>query len=58
MDKTGTLTEGHPALTDLEVAEGFDRAQVLALTAAAESRSEHPIARAIVQAAKDQGLLA
>ena len=56
VDKTGTLTEGHPALTDLEVAEGFDRAQVLALTAAAESRSEHPIARAIVQAAEHEQL--
>ncbi|ANY61452.1 copper-translocating P-type ATPase [Comamonas aquatica] len=56
VDKTGTLTEGHPALTDLEVAEGFDRTQVLALTAAAESRSEHPIARAIVQAAEHEQL--
>ncbi|MCD2514628.1 heavy metal translocating P-type ATPase [Comamonas endophytica] len=56
VDKTGTLTEGRPVLTDLEVAEGFDRAQVLALIAAVEARSEHPIARAIVDAAAQQGL--
>ncbi len=56
VDKTGTLTEGHPALTDLEVAEGFDRKQVLGQIAAVESRSEHPIARAIVDAAKAEGI--
>ncbi|EMY8162750.1 heavy metal translocating P-type ATPase [Pseudomonas monteilii] len=56
VDKTGTLTEGRPALTDLEVAEGFERAQVLALVAAVESRSEHPIARAIVEAAEREGI--
>ncbi len=56
VDKTGTLTEGRPVLTDLEVADGFDRARVLALIAAVESRSEHPIARAIVQAAEQEGL--
>jgi len=56
VDKTGTLTEGRPALTDLEVAEGFVRAQVLALIAAAESRSEHPIARAIVEAAEQEDI--
>lgn len=52
VDKTGTLTEGHPALTDLEVANGFNRLEVLVLVAAVESRSEHPIARAIVTAAQ------
>ncbi len=57
VDKTGTLTEGRPTLTDLEVAQGFDRAQVLAQIAAVESRSEHPIARAIVQAADQEGLI-
>ena len=51
VDKTGTLTEGKPALTDLELAIGFDRSQVLALVAAVEAKSEHPIARAIVDAA-------
>jgi Au+-exporting ATPase len=56
VDKTGTLTEGRPALTDLEVADGFERRPVLAMIAAAESRSEHPIARAIVLAAEREGI--
>ena len=51
VDKTGTLTEGRPALTDFQVLEGFDRREVLARIAAVEVRSEHPIARAIVDAA-------
>ncbi|MBC7141111.1 MAG: copper-translocating P-type ATPase [Rhodobacteraceae bacterium] len=55
-DKTGTLTEGHPALTDLIPAEGFDEATVLGLAAAAEARSEHPLARAILDAARARGL--
>ena len=56
VDKTGTLTEGRPALTDLQIEPGFDRDEVLALVAAVESRSEHPIARAIVEAADAKGL--
>ncbi len=56
VDKTGTLTEGHPALTDLEVADGFDRTRVLALIAAVEDRSEHPVAKAIVAAADGEGI--
>ncbi|MFQ6405353.1 heavy metal translocating P-type ATPase [Methylophilus sp. 'Pure River'] len=56
VDKTGTLTEGRPVLTDFEVAEGFDRNNVLAKAAAVESKSEHPIARAIVLAATESGL--
>jgi Au+-exporting ATPase len=56
LDKTGTLTEGEPSMTDLTVADGFDRDDVLARIAAVEAKSEHPIARAIVAAAKDQGL--
>ena len=56
VDKTGTLTEGKPALTDLIPAPGFDRATVLSLAAAVETRSEHPIARAIVAAATAEGL--
>jgi Au+-exporting ATPase len=56
LDKTGTLTEGRPALTDLEVAPGFGRDEVLARVAAVEARSEHPIARAIVEAAQARGL--
>ncbi len=51
VDKTGTLTEGRPVMTDLELAEGFELDLVLAKVAAVESRSEHPIARAIVEAA-------
>ncbi|MBL0734165.1 MULTISPECIES: heavy metal translocating P-type ATPase [Stenotrophomonas] len=56
VDKTGTLTEGRPRLTDLEIASGFDHGTVLAAVAAVESRSEHPIARAIVDAATEQGI--
>ena len=56
VDKTGTLTKGRPELTDLETAEGFERDAVLALVAAVETRSEHPIAEAIVEAAKAKGL--
>lgn len=56
LDKTGTLTEGKPALADLELAAGFDRANVLGLVAAVEAKSEHPIARAIVDAATEEGI--
>jgi len=56
LDKTGTLTRGRPELTDLEVAPGFDEAEVLALVASLEQKSEHPIARAIVQTAQARGL--
>ncbi|MCK9541912.1 MAG: heavy metal translocating P-type ATPase [Novosphingobium sp.] len=56
VDKTGTLTEGRPALTDLQVTEGFDRARVLGRIAAVEDKSEHPVARAIVEAAKAEGI--
>ncbi|MCX5497214.1 heavy metal translocating P-type ATPase [Kaistia dalseonensis] len=56
IDKTGTLTEGRPAVTDLVTALGFDRADVLRLAASLEARSEHPIAAAIVAAAEEQGL--
>ena len=55
VDKTGTLTEGRPALTDLSVADGFKDDDVLRLVAAVENTSEHPIAEAIVQAAKAKG---
>lgn len=50
-DKTGTLTQGAPELTHVALAEGFDRARVLALAAAVEANSEHPIGRAITAAA-------
>ena len=56
VDKTGTLTEGRPALTDLEIADGFERGDVLGRIAAVEAKSEHPIARAIVAAAEAEGI--
>lgn len=56
VDKTGTLTAGRPELTDLDVTAGFDENEVLALAAAVEARSEHPIAKAIVGAASDRQL--
>lgn len=55
-DKTGTLTAGKPHLTDLVLADGFDRADVLRLAAAVEAKSEHPIGAAIVNAARAEGL--
>jgi len=57
LDKTGTLTLGRPTLTDCEVLPDFDRDQVLALAAAAEGPSEHPIARAIREAAAAEGII-
>ncbi|BCH29936.1 copper-translocating P-type ATPase [Mesorhizobium sp. L-8-10] len=56
LDKTGTLTEGRPLLTDLVPAPGFDRERVLALVASVEGQSEHPVASAIVAAAKAERL--
>ncbi|GGL80608.1 heavy metal translocating P-type ATPase [Wenxinia marina] len=55
LDKTGTLTRGRPELTDLDVADGFDRDEVLRLVGAVEAASEHPIAEAIVAAARAAG---
>jgi P-type Cu+ transporter len=51
LDKTGTLTKGKPELTDFIVLEGFERDHVLKLVASVEQLSEHPVARALVQAA-------
>ncbi|VVS96672.1 heavy metal translocating P-type ATPase [Rhizobium sp. EC-SD404] len=56
LDKTGTLTEGKPTLTDLETTVGHAREEVLALVASVERKSEHPIARAVVEAAEADGL--
>lgn len=56
VDKTGTLTLGHPTLTEIVPAEGFLRDEVLALVAAAEVHSEHPIAVAIHEAALAEGM--
>ena len=55
-DKTGTLTKGVPALTDLIVSDGFEEEDVLSLIASVEANSEHPIAQAIVTAARDRDL--
>ncbi|MFN3363417.1 MAG: heavy metal translocating P-type ATPase, partial [Allorhizobium sp.] len=56
LDKTGTLTKGRPELTDIAVAAGFAEADVLRLVASVETRSEHPVAEAIVAAARQRGL--
>ena len=56
LDKTGTLTEGKPRMTDLITLPGFDDNEVLALAAAAERDSEHPVGTAIVDAAAARGL--
>ncbi|WP_210528362.1 heavy metal translocating P-type ATPase [Rubellimicrobium arenae] len=56
LDKTGTLTLGRPELTDLHPVEGFTAPEVLALAAAVEVKSEHPIGEAIARAAQLQGL--
>lgn len=56
LDKTGTLTEGKPLLTDFEVTADFNQQTVLQLVASVEAKSEHPIAHAIVQAAREQEL--
>jgi Cu+-exporting ATPase len=56
LDKTGTLTAGKPTLTNIRVAEGFEPGDVLALAAAVERLSEHPLAAAIVAGAEERGL--
>lgn len=56
LDKTGTLTEGKPALTDVVTSAGRDAAELLALVAAVERESEHPVARAIVEGALARGV--
>jgi len=56
VDKTGTLTEGKPKLVDVLPSDGFDPKEFLRLTASLEQNSEHPLAAAIVQGAKEQSL--
>ena len=56
IDKTGTLTEGKPKVVAVVAAEGFDRNELLRLAASVERASEHPLAFAILNAAKDEGL--
>ncbi|HVT61098.1 MAG TPA: heavy metal translocating P-type ATPase [Thermoanaerobaculia bacterium] len=55
-DKTGTLTYGEPKLTDLIIAPGFARGDVLKLVASLERYSKHPLARAILAAAQEDGI--
>jgi Cu+-exporting ATPase len=56
VDKTGTLTEGRPAVTAIAAASGFDETELLRLAASLERGSEHPLAEAILRAAKDRNL--
>jgi Cu+-exporting ATPase len=55
-DKTGTITEGKPVVTDIITASGFDETDLLQLSASAEKGSEHPLGEAIVNAAKEKEL--
>jgi heavy metal translocating P-type ATPase len=55
-DKTGTLTYGEPRLTELSIAEGFSRRKVLKVAAGLEHYSKHPLARAILAAARKEGV--
>jgi len=56
LDKTGTLTRGQPAVTDVLPMNGFSEADILRFAAAAERGSEHPLGEAIVARAKDDGI--
>jgi Cu+-exporting ATPase len=56
VDKTGTLTEGRPALVTLDPAEGFTAEEVLRLAASLERSSEHPLAAAVLKAAQERQL--
>lgn len=56
LDKTGTLTEGKPALTDVVTVGGVDEATMLRLVASAEQGSEHPLAASIVSGTRDRGI--
>lgn len=56
LDKTGTITVGKPSLTDLLPLGAFNRSDLLRLIASAEQHSEHPLAQAILEAAKEEGL--
>ncbi len=56
LDKTGTLTEGRPALVEITSVAGFSGDEALALAAAVETLSEHPLSAAVVEAAEERGL--
>jgi Cu+-exporting ATPase len=54
LDKTGTITEGHPRLSEVATLNGFEESELLSLAASVERHSEHPLARAVVEGAKDR----
>jgi len=56
VDKTGTLTEGRPEVTSVEISSGWTEEQIVALAASVESQSEHPLAQAVVRRARADGL--
>jgi Cu+-exporting ATPase len=56
LDKTGTVTRGHPELREVRTVDGWDDDELLALVAAAEVGSEHPVGEALVRAARERGL--
>jgi Cd2+/Zn2+-exporting ATPase len=56
LDKTGTITKGEPAVTDVVAMNGTTEARLVAITAAAEVRSQHPLARAVVREAEKRSL--
>ncbi len=58
LDKTGTLTQGHPAVTDVVPLRGFDEVRLVRIATALEKRSEHPFARAITEYAQGRSLAA
>ena len=58
LDKTGTITQGQPKVTDLLPAEGVENRELLSLAYALEKKSEHPLARAIHDRAEQEGLTA
>ena len=58
VDKTGTLTEGHPSVSEIVPAQDFEHTEILKLATSLERGSEHPLAAAILRAASDKGLAA
>lgn len=56
LDKTGTITEGRPRVTEIYTAEGWDDTELLQIAASVEQNSEHPLGQAIVRTAKEKGL--
>ncbi|MGH2489250.1 MAG: heavy metal translocating P-type ATPase [Candidatus Limnocylindria bacterium] len=56
LDKTGTITQGRPELTDVAALDGGDESELLELVASAERSSEHPLGEAVVRGARERGL--